>query len=89
MYLPQPSKPTYAKALFVTALFVLPAAWIGHLAIKAPAVLWAIMTAIAWAAIAALVHSRVQNDWRTRGRLNLGRAEKRHAVGRNVRISRR
>jgi uncharacterized membrane protein len=89
MYLPQPAQPTYVKALIVTAPFVSAVAWLVHFIIAAPILTWVIFVGIASMIVAAVVHSRVTDDWRARYGMNLEIFEKRNSVGRNIRIDRR
>ncbi|HEY5258368.1 MAG TPA: hypothetical protein VIJ12_08315 [Candidatus Baltobacteraceae bacterium] len=89
MWMPPPGKPSFAKALFVVAFFIVPIAWGLHFVFFAPPPVWDIFVPIVTLAAAAIVHSRMANDWRAQYEMNLNTIEQRNAVGRNIRIDRR
>jgi hypothetical protein len=89
MWMPQPAKPSFVKALIVVVIFAVPTAWCLHFVFFAPPIVWDILVPIVVLAAATIVHSRMTNDWRARYSMNLDTIEKRRAVGRNIRIDRR
>lgn len=89
MIRPEPPKPTFGKALFVTCLFALPIAWFTHFLIRMPTWIYLGIVAAATMAAAAVVHARIQDDWRSRWRTNFAVADRRSNVARNIRIDRK
>lgn len=83
-----PPAPKLWKALIAVAPFVAFIAWsvplFIHVHVPMPVLIGAAV--VAWAGISAAVNARVSNDWRAQYEMNLGIADHRSSVGRNVEI---
>lgn len=89
MYLPQPGKPKYWKALLTTALFAMPLSLFPRAFFHMSDAVWLVSAVAATVVIAAMVHARIANDWRASDTMRLEDFDRRTAVTRNVRIDRR
>lgn len=84
-----PPQPRFWKALLVTAPFVAVVAWsLQFFHIPIPPRIVIVGAIAAWLVMAATVHARVSNDWRTQYQVDRLEQDERTKVAPNTRISR-
>jgi hypothetical protein len=77
----KPAKPSYLRALFVTAIIGVPFAYeLSRSWTKASPLLWYVATPLIIALVAALLYTRTLSDWRTNAFMDLNKVDRRADV---------
>jgi len=89
MVLPPAPQPRFWKALVFAAIPVGFVLWTIFGRSTMPAWIGLLIWAAASVTVAGVIHSRMINDWRSKGHMNLYNFEQRNSVGRNVTVKRK